>query len=225
MRLLLVEDDPLVGDGICTGLGLAGFQTDWVKDGKAAQLAMAYGDYSIILLDLGLPLLDGISLLNWFKTSYSSQLILVLSARDSKSDIVTGLNSGADDYLTKPFDLDELIARIHALMRRGKQVVSTPLMQSGPLSLNPSTHQVTFKGEAIELSLKEFAVLHTLLLNQDQVLSREQLENKIYGWGQEVDSNSVEVHIHHLRRKLGNQIVRTIRGKGYVMDRPYENDF
>lgn len=171
-----------------------------------------------MVLDLGLPKLSGTELLKWLRGSHSKLPVLILTARDTVSDRVAGLNAGADDYLIKPFDLDELIARLNALLRRSAGQV-TQSLQHADIELTPSTHQVSKNGKIIELSGREFALLHELLLHVGRVQSREQLEQHLYGWGEEVESNSVEVHIHHLRKKLGTELIRTLRGVGYVIDK------
>lgn len=217
MRVLLVEDDALLGDGVKAGLKQAGFAVDWTQDGQAAKLALETEEYAVIVLDLGLPKLSGTELLKWLRGSRLKVPVLVLTARDTVADRVAGLNAGADDYLIKPFDLDELIARLNALLRRSAGQVTLAL-QHGDIELTPSTHQVTKNGQTVELSAREFTLLHELLLHVGRVQSREQLEQHLYGWGEEVESNSVEVHIHHLRKKLGSELIRTLRGVGYVID-------
>lgn len=218
MRVLLVEDDALLGDGIRAGLKQSGFAVDWVQDGQAAKLALETEEYAVTVLDLGLPKLSGTDLLKWLRGRESKLPVLILTARDTVSDRVAGLNAGADDYLIKPFDLDELVARLNALLRRSAGPVTLTL-RHGEIELVPATHQVSKNGRAIELSAREFSLLHELLANAGRVQSREQLENHLYGWGDEVESNSVEVHIHHLRKKLGPELIRTLRGVGYVIDK------
>lgn len=218
MRVLLVEDDALLGDGIRAGLKQAGFAVDWARDGHAGQLALETEEYALLVLDLGLPKLTGMELLKWLRARKSKLPVLILTARDTVPDRVGGLDAGADDYLIKPFDLDELIARLRALLRRiGGQ--ASPQLQHGNITLDPAAHQVYKDGQAIDLSAREFTLLHELLLHAGRVQSREQLEQRLYGWGEEVESNSVEVHIHHLRKKLGNELIRTMRGVGYVIDK------
>ncbi|HQO15826.1 MAG TPA: response regulator transcription factor [Methylotenera sp.] len=217
MRILLVEDDALLGDGVRAGLKQAGFAVDWSQDGQAAKLALQTEDYAVVVLDLGLPKLSGTDLLKWLRATHSKVPLLVLTARDTVADRVSGLNAGADDYLIKPFDLDELIARINALLRRSAGQV-TQSLQHGSIILTPETHQVTLEGKSVELSAREFTLLHELLLHVGRVQSREQLEQHLYGWGEEVESNSIEVHVHHLRKKLGSNLIRTLRGVGYVID-------
>lgn len=218
MRLLLVEDDALLGDGVRTGLKQAGFAVDWTQDGQAAKLALETEEYALMVLDLGLPKLSGIDLLTWLRGINLTLPVLILTARDTIADRVSGLNTGADDYLIKPFDLDELIARLNALLRRSAGQVTLTL-QHGDIELTPSTHLVSKNGQTVELSAREFTLLHELLLHEGRVQSREQLEQHLYGWGEEVESNSVEVHIHHLRKKLGTELIRTLRGVGYVIDK------
>lgn len=218
MRVLLVEDDALLGDGVRAGLKQAGFAVDWTQDGQAAKLAIEAEEYALMVLDLGLPKLSGIEVLKWLRGINSTLPVLVLTARDTVADRVIGLNAGADDYLIKPFDLDELIARLNALLRRSAGQVSLTL-QHGDIELTPSTHQVSKNGLLVDLAAREFTLLHELLLHVGRVQSREQLERHLYGWGEEVESNSVEVHVHHLRKKLGAGLIRTLRGVGYVIDK------
>jgi DNA-binding response OmpR family regulator len=217
MKVLLVEDDALLGDGIRAGLKQAGFTVDWAQDGQAGKLALETGDYALLVLDLGLPRLSGMDLLKWLRGRGGTLPVLILTARDTVADRVAGLDGGADDYLVKPFDLDELIARLRALLRRsaGRPV---PVLRHGDIELDPAAHQVRRNGQPVELSAREFTLLHTLLLDAGRVQSREQLEQRLYGWGEEVESNAVEVHIHNLRKKLGNGLIRTLRGVGYVID-------
>jgi DNA-binding response OmpR family regulator len=218
MRVLLVEDDALLGDGIRVGLKQAGFAVDWVRDGHAAKLALETEEYTLLVLDLGLPQLSGMELLKWLRARGIKLPVLILTARDTVADRVAGLDSGADDYLIKPFDLDELIARLRALLRRSGGLAE-PVLRHGGIELDPAAHQVCKDGQAVELSAREFTLLHELLLHAGRVQSREQLEQRLYGWGEEVESNSVEVHVHHLRRKLGTELIRTLRGVGYVIDK------
>lgn len=218
MRILLVEDDALLGDGVKAGLKQAGFAVDWTQDGQAAKLALETEEYALMVLDLGLPKLSGTDLLIWLRGRALKVPVLILTARDTVAARVAGLNAGADDYLIKPFDLDELIARINALLRRSAGQMTITL-QHGDITLTPSTHEVKKNGKAIDLSAREFSLLHELLLHIGRVQSREQLEQHLYGWGEEVESNSVEVHVHHLRKKLGTTLIRTLRGVGYVIDK------
>ncbi|OIQ81727.1 transcriptional regulatory protein QseB [mine drainage metagenome] len=218
MRILLVEDDALLGDGIRVGLRLAGFAVDWVRDGHLARSALETEEYALLVLDIGLPKLSGMELLKWLRGHGVKMPVLVLTARDTVADRIAGLDAGADDYLIKPFDLDELIARLRALLRRGGGVAA-PVLQHGAISLDPASHQVHQHGRLVELSAREFTLLHELLLHAGRVQSREQLEQRLYGWGEEVESNAIEVHVHHLRKKLGNALIRTMRGVGYVIDK------
>ena len=221
MRILLVEDDPLLGEGIRAGLGQAGFGVDWVKDGVAADLALKGADYAAVVLDLGLPRLDGLELLRRTRTAGNKTPVLILTARDAVEDRIKGLDSGGDDYVVKPFDLHELAARIRALIRRSSGE-AVPVLRVGEVELDPAARRTTFKGEAIELPAREFAVLHAFMLNTDRVLTREQLAERLYAWGEEIESNAIDVHIHHLRRKLAPELIRTVRGVGYLMPRnPY----
>ena len=214
MRLLLVEDDPMIGASIQRGLRQESYTVDWVRDGAAAELALADGVHEMLLLDLGLPRKSGLELLAGLRRRGVALPVLVITARDSVADRVKGLDAGADDYLVKPFDLDELSARVRALMRRqgGR---ATPMLKADPLALDPATHEVFKDGQPLELSVREFALLQALLENPGVPLSRAQLEERLYGWGAEVASNAVEVHIHALRRKLGAEWIRNVRGVGY----------
>lgn len=216
MRLLLVEDDPVLGDGLSTGLSQAGFTVDWMKDGAQGEAALAAEDFACVVLDLGLPRLDGLSLLKRLRSTGNPVPVLILTARDATADKIAGLDTGADDYLVKPIDLDEMAARIRALTRRARGR-ATPLLEHGNLRLDPAAHRLTRDGEDITLSSREFAILHHLLENAGRVVTRSQLEQALYGWQSDVDSNAVEVHIHHLRKKLGADLIRTLRGVGYLV--------
>ncbi len=219
MRLLLVEDDEMLGNGVQAGLTQAGFAVDWVKDGEAAGMFLAAEEYALLILDLGLPKCDGMEVLKKLRAEGKDLPVLILTARDTVEDKVQGLDSGADDYLIKPFDLDELGARVRALLRR-RGGRSMPVIRHGDLELDPASHTVTRRGELVDISPREFALLQELLENSGRVLSRAQLERSLYSWKDEVDSNAVEVHIHHLRKKLGSDLIRTVRGVGYVIDKP-----
>jgi two-component system response regulator QseB len=214
MRLLVVEDDPMIGESIQRGLKKTGLAVDWVKDGRSAELALENGVYDLMILDLGLPRKSGLELLGQLRERGNEIPVLIVTARDSVDDRVAGLNAGADDYLIKPFDFNELNARVNAVMRRraGKR---NPLMIYGALTLDPIAHQATLRGQAVELSAKEFALLRALMAVPGAVLSRAELEEALYGWNEEVGSNAVEVHIHHLRNKLGSHAILNIRGAGY----------
>ncbi len=219
MRLLLAEDDPMIGAGMEQGLRLAGFAVDWVRDGKAAEVALQTGTYALLLLDLGLPRQDGLALLKKLRQGDNPIPVLIVTARDAVADRVAGLNFGADDYLTKPFDLDELIARARALIRR-QAGRSRPEMRLGRLLLNPLTREVTLNGARLALSHREFSLLEAFLEVPGTVLSKEQLEERLYGWDEEVMSNAIEVHLHNLRRKLGQGWIRNVRGVGYKVVEP-----
>ncbi|MBK6631001.1 MAG: response regulator transcription factor [Betaproteobacteria bacterium] len=221
MRLLLVEDDRLLGDGIRAGLQQAGFAVDWAQDGRAAELALAGEPYDAVVLDLGLPKLSGMEVLKGLRAARNAVPVLILTARDAVPDRIAGLDAGADDYLVKPFDLGELQARLRALLRRGKSE-GDPLLRHGDLTLDPAARSVSWMGNPVELSAREFAVLHALLLNAGRVLSKSQLEEKLYGWGEEIESNAVEVFVHHLRRKLAPELIRTVRGVGYMIPKAAE---
>jgi two-component system response regulator QseB len=220
MRLLLVEDDPMIGEGIHQGLRQDGFAVDWVRDGPAAELAVANDVYDLVVLDLGLPRKDGLEVLAGLRRKGNAVPVLILTARDAVPDRVRGLDSGADDYVVKPFDLDELGARIRALLRR-RAGRSDPVIEHGKLTINASTRQATFRGQPLALSAREFAVIEALLERPGAILSRAQLEERLYGWDEEIGSNTVEVYIHSLRKKLGADFIRNVRGVGYsVQKRP-----
>ncbi|MEK8090260.1 response regulator [Thermithiobacillus plumbiphilus] len=218
MRILLVEDDALLGDGVRQGLKLEGYAVDWLRDGAQADAALQSESYELLLLDLGLPRLSGLELLKALRIRGQTLPVLILTARDAVADRVQGLDAGADDYLVKPFDLDELAARVRALLRRPAAQAGSQLVH-GDLVLDPATHTLSRAGQPVNLSAREYQLLHTLLSKAGRVLSREQLESALYGWDEEVESNAVEVHIHHLRKKLGTELIRTVRGAGYVIDR------
>jgi two-component system OmpR family response regulator/two-component system response regulator QseB len=216
MRVLLVEDDALLGDGIRAGLVQIGFAVDWVKDGREAELAVSDQSYDAVILDLGLPRLPGLDVLRRARAAKNPVPILILTARDTVPDRIAGLDAGADDYLVKPFDLGELQARLRALLRRAVGQGET-VIEQGALRLDPIGHSVHFNGRPVELSAREFAVLQELLRHPGRVLSKPILEEKIYGWGDEIDSNAIEVYVHHLRRKLDPKLIRTVRGVGYML--------
>ena len=224
MRVLLVEDDPMIADGVRKALRADGWAVDHVCDGAAALDALAVGaaPYDLMLLDLGLPKRDGFEVLRALRAeapgrSHMASLpVLVLTARDAVADRVRGLDAGADDYLVKPFDLDELAARMRALLRR-QAGRGAPLLRHGGLTLDPATHEVTCDGAPVTLSAREFALLEALLARPGAVLSKSQLEEKIYGWGEEIGSNAVEVYVHALRKKLGADAIRNVRGLGYMI--------
>ncbi|EXI72965.1 MAG TPA: response regulator [Candidatus Accumulibacter phosphatis] len=216
MRVLLVEDDPMIGRSVQQGLRQDGCAVDWVRDARAGELALATAPYELLLLDLGLPGASGLDLLASLRRAANAIPVLVITARDSVADRIRGLDTGADDYLVKPFDLDELSARIRAVLRRhaGR---AAPLLVVGDLQLNPATHELTQNGQPVLLSAREFALLQALLERPGTPLSRADLEERLYGWGEEIGSNAVEVHIHSLRRKLGAERIRNIRGVGYLV--------
>ena len=216
MKILLVEDDRLLGDGIRAGLLQAGFAVDWAQDGRTAELALSGEAYDAVVLDLGLPRLSGMEVLARARAARNAVPVLILTARDTVPDRIAGLDAGADDYLVKPFDLGELQARLRALIRRSGQQAE-PVLAHGALRLDPAARSASWQGQPVELSAREFAVLHTLLLNAGRVLSKAQLEESLYGWGEEIESNAVEVFVHHLRRKLSPDLIRTVRGVGYMI--------
>jgi two-component system response regulator QseB len=218
MRALLVEDDQLLGDGLRTGLSQKGYTVDWLQDGQEAEHALLNEPFDIVVLDLALPRRSGMDIIKSMRGKGVNTPILVLTAKTEVEQRVSALDSGADDYLTKPFDLNELAARLRSLIRRTSGRAE-PIINYGQLSLDPSSHMVYRKGKQINVSPKEFALLHKLLENSGRVLSRDQLAQTLYGWDNEIDSNAVEVHIHNLRKKLGIKIIRTIRGVGYMIDR------
>ena len=218
MRILLAEDDPLLGDGLRAGLRQLGFQVDWVRDGEAAERELRAQPYAAAVLDLGLPRRDGLEVLAAARQAGITCPVLVLTARDAVPDRIRGLDLGADDYVIKPVDLHELAARLRALVRRAHGQPQERLTAQ-QVVLDPAAREVLLQGEPVALSAREFDLLHALMLNAGRVLSREQLEQHLYSWGQEVDSNAVEVHIHHLRRKLGAGLIQTVRGVGYLLPR------
>jgi len=225
MRVLLAEDDDDLGSGITAGLQKLGFTVDWVKDGVAAELAGRDAEnIDILLLDMGLPRMDGINVLNKLRSSGSQLPVLILTARDAIEDRITGLDNGADDYLVKPFDLHELAARIRAIIRR-RSGRSTTGIEHGKLYVDAASRTVTLDNQVVPLSMQEFSILEYLLNNRGQVLGKQQIEANLYGWNEGVESNAVEVHIHHLRKKLGKELIRTFRGLGYsIAKQPIDNE-
>ncbi|MCR4302913.1 MAG: response regulator transcription factor [Gallionella sp.] len=231
MRVLLVEDDALLGDALQAGLRQSGYAVDWMKDGAAADQALLTEPYAAVVLDLGLPRLSGLEVLRRLRSRNSQTQtqtqtqkqnvripVLILTAMDAVDDRIKGLDAGADDYLVKPFDMGELAARLRALVRRASGGAAPELRAAG-VRLDPAAHRVLYRDKPVELSAREFAVLHALMLNAGKVLSRAQLEEQLYAWGEEVESNAVEVHIHHLRRKIFPEMIETIRGVGYLIPR------
>jgi len=218
MRILLAEDDALLGDGLRAGLRQLGFQVDWVRDGLAAERELRAEPYAAAVLDLGLPLKDGLEVLAAVRRSGISLPVLVLTARDAVPDRIRGLDLGADDYVLKPVDLHELGARLRALVRRAHGQPQE-LLRAQDVVLDPAARTVRQAGAAVVLSTREFDLLQVFMLSAGRVLAREQIEQQLYSWGQEVESNAVEVHVHHLRRKLGSGLISTVRGVGYVLQR------
>ena len=223
MRLLLVEDDELLGDAVKTGLTQYGYVVDWLKDGETAKAALKTDSFEVIILDLGLPRLSGINLLQSIRHDGNQTPVIILTARESVEDRVKGLDSGADDYIIKPFDLNELSARVRALIRRS-QGRADSILQYKNVTLDPAAHSVMVDNEVVNVPRREFALLEKLLENAGHVLSRDQLMQSIYGWDEDVDSNALEVHIHNLRKKLNANYIRTIRGVGYMVEKQKMSD-
>lgn len=219
MHILLAEDDPLLGDGLRAGLRQLGFQVDWVQSGDAAERELRAQAYAAAVLDLGLPRRDGMDVLATVRAAGVATPVLVLTARDAVPDRIRGLDAGADDYVVKPIDLHELAARLRALVRRAHGQPRDRLV-AGDVELDPAARTVRKAGAPVALSTREFDLLHALMLNANRVMTREQLEQHLYSWGQEVESNAVEVHVHNLRRKLGSALIQTVRGVGYVLPDP-----
>ena len=219
MNLLLVEDDELLGDAIQAGLAQEHYQVTWVRDGIAADRELQSGHYDLLLLDLNLPGRAGLDVLRGARAAGNPVPVLILTARDTVADRVKGLDVGADDYLIKPFDLDELCARARALIRRSMGR-ATPVLKQGSLTLDPASHSVTFAGAPVEMSPREFALLRILMENAARVVSKARLQDALYGWEQDIESNAVEVHIHHLRKKLAADVIKTVRGVGYMLGKP-----
>ena len=216
MRILLVEDDDMIGESVVAGLESEGHAIDWVRDGNSALLALNTTPFSLVILDLGLPGKDGLQVLREMRARRNPTPVLVTTARDTVDDRILGLDTGADDYLVKPYDLDELSARIRALLRRSAGRAD-PIIERGELRISPATREVTYRGQPVILSSKEYALLAALAERQGVVWSRSQLEEKLYNWDDDVSSNAVEVHVHHLRRKLGSDFIRTVHGIGYTL--------
>lgn len=221
MRVLVIEDDALLGDAIQAGLKQSGYAVDWMKDGVSADQALSTEPYAAVVLDLGLPRMSGLEVLRRLRSRNAPQNnkqvpVLILTAMDTVDDRIKGLDAGADDYLTKPFDLGELAARLRALVRRASGTAA-PLLKVAGVELDAAAHRVLYLNQPVELPAREFAVLHALMLNAGRVLSRAQIEEQLYSWGEEVESNAVEVYVHHLRRKLFPELIATIRGVGYLI--------
>jgi two-component system response regulator QseB len=218
MRILLVEDDDLLGDATKAGLTNDGYNVEWLKDGIQAESALKSSEFDGIVLDLGLPGKDGLAVLKSMRSRDDATPVLILTARDLVDDKIKGLDAGADDYLIKPFDLDELFARLRALIRRSLGRAD-PVIKIGSISLNPASHEVLFDNALVDLSQREFSLLQLLIESSGHVLSRDYLEEHIYGWNKDIESNALEVHIHHLRKKLGHSFIQTIRGVGYIIQK------
>lgn len=216
MRILLIEDDTLIGDGIKAGLSKKGFSVDWFTEGKQGQVALFAAPYDAVILDLTLPGIDGLDILRHWRSQKRSEPVLILTARDAIEQRVEGLRLGADDYLCKPFALVEVAARLEVLIRRTHGQTQS-VLRHGPVTLDPASLIATLEGETLVLKPKEFALLELLLRNAGRVLPRKLIEEKLYNWDDEVSSNAVEVHVHHLRRKLGSTFIRTVHGIGYTL--------
>lgn len=218
MRLLLVEDDPALGEGIRAALKPEGYTVDWLQDGLSAVYAIEQESFDLVILDLGLPRLDGLQVLKRVRSGKHQLPVLVLTARDATDDRIAGLDAGADDYLVKPFDVAELKARLRALLRRSFNR-SEPLLEYRGIVLDPSSQLVTWQGQSLSLPRKEFLLLHELLVQPGRVLTRDRLQQVLYGWDEEVESNALEVHVHHLRKKFFPELIRTVRGVGYMAEK------
>jgi len=218
MRLLLVEDDLMLGEALQEALGPRGYAIDWVKDGETALRALRSENFDLMVLDIGLPGISGLEVLKIIRKEAMILPVLLLTARDTLNDKVTGLDSGADDYLLKPFDLDELLARLRALSRRASGRASAHIIH-GELCINPDDQTISYQQQPVTLARREFMLLIKLIENAGRILSREQLEQSLYGWTDDVESNALEVHIHHLRKKIAPDLIRTVRGVGYVIDK------
>ena len=216
MRLLLVEDDTMIGQAVLALLRGEGYVVDWVQDGAQADTALHGHQYDLVLLDLGLPKLDGLQVLRQLRARKDATPVLVATARDAVHDRIAGLDAGADDYVIKPYDMDELLARIRALTRRAAGHLDAVYEHEG-IMLNPNTREASVNGQPVTLSGREWAVLQALLTRPGATLSRQQIEDKLYGWGDEVSSNAVEVYIHGVRKKLGSDLIQTVRGLGYMV--------
>lgn len=218
MRILLVEDDPALGEGIRTALKPEGYTVDWLQDGVSAVHALAHESFELLILDLGLPRMDGLQVLKKLRASANPLPVLVLTARDATTDRIAGLDAGADDYLTKPFDVAELKARLRALLRRSFNRPQPQLAYRG-ISLDPVNQVVRYQEQVVSLPRKEFLLLHELIAQPGRVLTRDKLQQVLYGWDGDVESNALEVHIHHLRKKFFSDLIRTVRGVGYLVDK------
>jgi two-component system response regulator QseB len=222
MRLLLVEDDEILGDGLAAGLTMEGYAVDWLTNGRLADEALKTNSYELIVLDLNLPDMDGLAILRALRNRKDETPVMVLTAKDTIPDRVRGLDSGADDFVIKPFELDEVCARLRALARRNEGR-SAPTIEHKGIVLDPASHQVTWHKEKVDLSQKEFEILSFLMGNLGRIVSRARLEESLYSWNADIESNTVEVHIHYLRKKLGSNLIRTVRGVGYIIDNDEED--
>lgn len=216
MRILLVEDDPLLGEGICSGLRRDNHVVDWTKTGEQALIATKNSSHDVVILDIGLPGISGLEVLKKARSNGYETPILILTAQNAPADLVTGLDTGADDYLTKPFEFDELCARLRALIRRTRGL-TVQQIQHKNIVIDSAAHTVHIDDKSVDLSRREFALLEELVSKKGQVLSRNYLEEKLYGWGDEIESNTIEVYIHHLRKKFGSDLIKTVRGVGYTV--------
>jgi len=219
MRLLLVEDDRMIGESLRSALRGSGYAVDWVRDGRAADGTLATERFDLVLLDLGLPQRDGMEVLQALRARGDGMPVIVLTARDSLASRVQGLDAGADDYVVKPFELDELLARMRAVLRRHSGRAE-PAIEVGGVTLDPAAREVRRDGVPLALSAREYAVLEALMLRPGAILSRAQLEDRLYGWGEELESNAISVYVHQLRRKLGEGFIHTVRGVGYYVGAP-----
>jgi len=219
VRLLLIEDDLMIGESLEQGLRKEQYQVDWVRDGVAAEQALSRERYALVLLDLGLPMQHGLQVLKNYRQAQGRAAVLIITARDTRNDKVQGLDAGADDYLIKPFDLDELFARLRALLRRSQVLPQAEWSHQG-LTLRPATHETLYHGAPLHLSLREFKLMQALLDVPGQVQSRASLEEKMYSWDEDIESNTVEVYIHSLRKKLGAEFIKNVRGVGYKVANP-----
>jgi len=216
VRILLVEDDALLGEGLYAGLKRENYSLDWIKNGETALIAMQETAYDAVILDIGLPKMSGLDVLRQARSEGNKLPVLILTARDAVSDRVDGLDAGADDYLVKPFEFSELCARLRALTRRARGLTEQLICYKN-IQIDPAAHSVKLDNQQMELSRREFSLLEELLSNVGRVLSKAHLEEKLYSWGDEIGSNTIEVHIHHLRKKFGSELIKTVRGVGYIV--------
>lgn len=219
MRILLVEDDVMIAKGLQTALRAEQYVVDWVADGTQADAALSAEHFDLVLLDIGLPGMDGVAVLKRLRARRKTSPVIIMTARDAVEDRIKGLDAGADDYIVKPFDVDELAARIRSALRRSAGYAE-PAIQISDVRVQPATKEVTRDGQAVQLSAREYAIVEALILRPGAVLSRAQLEERIYGWGDEIGSNAVEVHVHGIRRKLGDDFIQNVRGIGYFIPKP-----